>query len=67
MALEVLTAGAKFHDLTGEDEDDDGGGGLEVNGGLAVEAAQGVWKERRPESGDGAVEIADADPQCRSA
>ena len=56
-----LATGAKLHDLTGQDENDDGGGGLEIDGRLTVHAAQGVRKERWPEGCERAVEVADAD------
>ena len=45
-------AGAQFHDLAEQDQSGDGGGGFEVNVGIAAHAAQRLGKNLRRERGD---------------
>ena len=53
-------AGAQFHDLAEQDESGDGGGGFEVDVGIAAHGAQRLGKNPGRKRGDDAVSIGDA-------
>ena len=60
MAAAGPAAGAQLEDLTEQDQRRDGGGGFEVDVGLAAHAAECWRKDLREDGRDEAVEVGDA-------